>query len=91
MAKTGFKFIGMHKAGCLSVREVQAGRWESVWANPERETTYLDALGRRGSTRHMWLTFRCNDPNCECRLLVRTDVLTRGFPNYPEYNPTRRK
>jgi hypothetical protein len=66
----GFKLSEPHHPECLCENDEDS----IVFIVPDG-TEYRDTIGRKGGS-HTWYRFRCNDPDCEARMLVRWDVLS---------------
>lgn len=74
---TGFKLETKHGEGCFVMRD--SDEIQFVVVDAKAPVARLDALGRkpgRGAGVE-WHRYRCNDPRCPARMLVRWDVLAR--------------
>lgn len=86
-----YKLLVPHVEGCLALRNVEEGAWDTPWWYPG-EVRHLDALGRR--TRYAlgprrWHVLRCNtvqNPEleggcCPAEAIVRESVLFEAVPS----------
>lgn len=59
---------GKHKKGCLAVKNVNNGNHSTAWISIDK--TFV--MTKKGTGREgPWFRMRCNDSDCEAKLLVR--------------------
>lgn len=68
----GFVLDGRHREGCWCEHNEDGLTFIVL-----DKTIFRDKLGRKSAASQMWFPFRCNDPDCGARMLVRWDVLSR--------------